>query len=726
MNLLSFKRIISGTIAASLLLQTGMAFADTAKAVKTGSITYQEIGDQYINSFGAVELDEPKATPADKKKIDLTLPSYTEAQLRKMNFELMARNEKSTDADFMIHEALRITLKDLDVYYGNGKSAQENLMAELNDCNTIFGETVMAHMLAHPLSDVAQLEKRQAFIKELVENEELFAQLSAILDAAKNAESGFFSYWQPNDPASEKLFKDLYFAKPGFKNLNDNPYALETLIRLGNAETACKIGGLALAGVAINYGMLKAGSAAAEKYGLRDDKGDLIFKVDTSLKKALENTWYFTKSYFDPRGYVESYKSIEPNLAQMMKDHVAANGEPLPDLAVSILRKGAKGFIFTKGALALGIIALQAYITKNTLSGAAQTKNSINYLQARLIDVATIVDTCKKLQEVTKANAAMSAGLNYGHELSNLLDASSASDFAKLIELLQTNTFKNNASFFSLSGRVLAANQLMNAQKEHFALALQAIGEIDACLSIAKLYKKMKHERVGYCFVDFAKSETPALNAVDFWNPFVDYNVVVTNSIALGKGADASKIILTGSNTGGKSTILRGIMIGLLLGHTFGIAPAAQFSMSPFAFIGSYLRVNDDTSSGESKFKAEVLRAKMLCDTMDSLPKNQFGFVVIDELFTGTGSEKAANGAYKVAEKLATHQNSLYILATHFPVLTKLEEKYSGLIKNCKVEVYKDDAGNLVRPFKLEAGISSSNIANDILNEEIKDIDFGI
>jgi DNA mismatch repair ATPase MutS len=120
------------------------------------------------------------------------------------------------------------------------------------------------------------------------------------------------------------------------------------------------------------------------------------------------------------------------------------------------------------------------------------------------------------------------------------------------------------------------------------------------------------------------------------------------------------------------------------------------------------------------------MRAKMLCETMEALPKDQFGFVVIDELFTGTGSEKAAVAASKVAQKLATLDNNVYILATHFPQLTELAKNNQGIIKNYKVDVYKDQAGNLVRPFKLELGVSTSNIANDILNEEIRDIDFSI
>ena len=184
------------------------------------------------------------------------------------------------------------------------------------------------------------------------------------------------------------------------------------------------------------------------------------------------------------------------------------------------------------------------------------------------------------------------------------------------------------------------------------------------------------------------------------------------------------RIILTGSNTGGKSTILKAIMLNLLLTKTFGMGAANAICISDFAFIGSYLRINDDTAQGDSKFKAEVMRAKMLCDTLDSLGKDQFGFLVIDELFTGTGSEKGSLAASKVAEKLGKNTNNLFILATHFPTLTKLEETHPSIFKNYKVDVYKDEAGNLVRPFKLEAGISSNNVANDILQEQMTDINF--
>lgn len=702
-----------------------------AQQQKNAQITYQEVGDSYISSFGVVEAQQSAAvntdTDKDKKKLDLSLPVLSEYEKRERLFGIQSRNEKQQAANPLINEALRITLKDLDVYYGSGRDSKKTLMNEFA-CNTVFGDAELAYMLAHPSSDINALQKRQALIKELVENEELFNQLSEILDNAKKAESGFFSYWQPNDPVSEKLFKDLYFARAGFNKLNNNTYALEGLTRLGNLGTAAKIGGDFVLLVLLNYAMAKA----VHKFGPVDKEGNPVnelgerIEMGNTLKDAIIRSGKWVGSCLDPRAYIKEFKDIDLKIEQMSRSQEIKGGEPFsPELRAGI-KKGATGALIFKDVIFGVMVAYKVSIVKAAVENAAQTKNAINYLQTRLIAVANIVDACKQIKNVAQLNSALADGLMHFNDLETLFDTSKTTNFAKLVELLQTNTFKDNASFFSLSGRVLAANRLMIDEKEQFAPALAALGEIDACLSVAKLYKEMRNERVNYCFVDFVETAKPKLDIKDFWNPFVDQSVVVTNSLALGEGADAAKVILTGSNTGGKSTILKAIMMSLLLSHTFGVAPAEAMTVSPFAFIGSYLRVNDDTALGESKFKAEVMRAKMLCDTMNSLPKDQFGFIVIDELFTGTGSEKAANAAYKVAEKLAGLDNNLYILATHFPLLTELEKNNQGLIKNLKVDIFKDDAGNLVRPFKLEPGVSNSNVANDILNEQITDINFDI
>ncbi len=217
-----------------LILSLFVQINAETKVQKQGPITYQEIGDAYLSSFGIIEAEKEKPTNAQKKKLDLSVPVLSEHEKKQILFEIMARNSADThNSDNIGNEALRVVLKDLDIYFGAGQNTQETLINKLNYTTTVFGEVQLAHMLARPQVDIKLSEQRQTLIKEFVNNPALVQQVEQLLLQVKNAESGFFSYWRTNDPVAEQLFKDLYFSKPGLKKLNNNSYALETLTRLG-------------------------------------------------------------------------------------------------------------------------------------------------------------------------------------------------------------------------------------------------------------------------------------------------------------------------------------------------------------------------------------------------------------------------------------------------------------------------------------------------------------
>jgi DNA mismatch repair ATPase MutS len=89
----------------------------------------------------------------------------------------------------------------------------------------------------------------------------------------------------------------------------------------------------------------------------------------------------------------------------------------------------------------------------------------------------------------------------------------------------------------------------------------------------------------------------------------------------------------------------------------------------------------------------------------------------MDELFRGTRPEKADLETYECGKRLNGMNLVSFILATHFlnnPV--KLEAETNGTCKNYKVDAYAQPDGSIVRPYKLELGITTSNIASEILN----------
>lgn len=705
-----------------IVAQFQLVMAATSTNAKKGAISYKEVGDSYVSSFGLIAA--PVAQAHDEaKKADFNPIKLTKQEKRGLIFEIMGTHEVIGNENPAVDDAMRVTLADLDAYYGAGKSAQETLMNTINNTITGFGDAQLAFLFSIQVKELDKLKARQALVKAFAENPELAARVEQILAQVKQAESGFLSYWRTIDPVTQKLINDLYFSKSMLKRFNNSRVGLEFLTRSGNLGTVYQLTNDMVLFFGLNYVMAKIAAQASQQMSLKGPDGSPLV-VDSSLKGVAKSTYQSVKSFFNPYDYYAQVKNVKPQIEQTSSILELQGNPPMTAEMKSVMEKMGYGLIGAQGAIAIGMLTYKYFTAKKALEQAALTKNSINYLQTKLIDVATIVNACKAINKLGQQEPEVAQGVLSFAAFEQLLHGNDNADFKELVDLLQTNTFRGEASFFSLSGKVLAANQLMIQEKNQFVSALQALGELDACLSMAKLYNKMKAERVNYCFVNFVEKDKPYVKAVNFWNPFVNAQKVVTNSLELGQGADASKVILTGSNTGGKSTILKALMIDLLMAGTFGIAPAQELTMTQFTFIGSYLRVNDDTASGESKFKAEVLRAKMLTEALASLQTNEFAFIVMDELFTGTNSVNASEAAKKVATNLAGFTNSLYILATHFPALTELQAANPGVIKNYKVDIYKDDAGNLMRPFKLESGISTSNVAIDILNEEIQTISF--
>jgi len=340
-----------------------------------------------------------------------------------------------------------------------------------------------------------------------------------------------------------------------------------------------------------------------------------------------------------------------------------------------------------------------------------------NHLQKILISTASYVRNLKQLGDIISKHKELCDYIPAFKHLVNLTNnASHSSNFNKLLSMLETNTFKGEPSFFSITGRVLAAYALMNKVKQELVPALNAAGELDTYIALAKAYKSYETKNVRYCFVEFIDADSPIVEAHEFWNPFIPLTEVVPNTISLDQ--NNPNIILTGPNTGGKSTIIKGLVIDLLLAQTFGIAPAEKLTITPFETLNCYLNITDNIAAGVSLFKAEVLRAKQLINMISNLPHDKFSFTVMDEVFSGTAPQEGEIAAYLFAKKLSIFDNNISIIATHYPKMIKLETDTNGAYKNYQVEVIREDDGRIIRTFKLLPGSSTINIAIDILKEE--------
>ncbi len=666
--------------------------------------------------------DDVAQEVGESKEPDFTLPSIDELDRTLMTYDILQHSTTDYFTPKGItqeqQDSLDILYRDLEVYTGDGKHPEVNIANILGRTWSSAGSAVLRNMLRMPLAafDQTAFKARQALIQELAHNDAFFEQVDSICRQWSDNEERMLSNWLDTDAVSNEVFEKCYYQKAWLKRLNNNPYAMETLTRLGNLGTTWTMVG--------DIALMFAFFTCTKKYGNNVSwREAFVQNVHASLDviKNLNPVQYYRSCSEDLANFDRDFDDLWPQFRQAY-----SLGDSDKGAFRSTMRKAMKGGMCVTPVMVTLWGAHKAYQTKNAYHAAKQTKDAINFLQEKMIGMGNVVRSVQSLQALGGEHAVVADGLVSWAHVDDLLHHSQDDGFKKLVSLLDSNTFEGESSFFSLSGRVLAAHELMKAEKNKFAGAIEVVGELDACLSIAKLYRQYADRRVGYCFVELEKTAAPYMDIKGFWNPFVDHNVVVTNDIALGGESVEQNVVLTGSNTGGKSTVgLKGTLISLYLAHTFGIAPAESCNASIFTDFCSYLHILDSVASGESAFQAEINRAQSLIKAVNSLKEDEFAFIVIDELFKGTSPEKGAPGAYKVIKHLAGRKNVIFIIATHFKLLTELKDEVDS-VKNMKLEIYEDENGNLVKPYKLEEGISTQNIA-DILMEsglDIADFDF--
>jgi DNA mismatch repair protein MutS len=215
-------------------------------------------------------------------------------------------------------------------------------------------------------------------------------------------------------------------------------------------------------------------------------------------------------------------------------------------------------------------------------------------------------------------------------------------------------------------------------------------------------------------FVEF--TEESKVDMKRLRHPCLDSSKVITNDFVLGN----KNVIITGPNAGGKSTFIKAIMINALLCQTIGIATCSSCVMKPFSIIHSQINI-PDAKGYESSFEAEMHR----CLNHLNLLKNhsdKHTLVIMDEIFNSTNPIEGISAAYAIAKKIADQSSCKLVFTTHYGYLTKLAKGTNRFV-NYRMNVAKDDEGNMIFPYKINRGISRQYIALELLKNNGFDAD---
>lgn len=188
------------------------------------------------------------------------------------------------------------------------------------------------------------------------------------------------------------------------------------------------------------------------------------------------------------------------------------------------------------------------------------------------------------------------------------------------------------------------------------------------------------------------------LKITNGFHPLLDEKTVIKNDFETNRPNNIA--IITGANMAGKSTFLRTVGTNLVLAMNGAKVSAEKMSFYPMDLFTS-IRTVDNLSSGDSYFKNEINKLKILIERLEN---DQPQIIILDEILKGTNSEDKLIGSQKFLEKLIKSPTKLIgFIATHDLELTKMESENPDHIINYCFELKNVD-NNYYSDYKLRKG----------------------
>ncbi len=209
---------------------------------------------------------------------------------------------------------------------------------------------------------------------------------------------------------------------------------------------------------------------------------------------------------------------------------------------------------------------------------------------------------------------------------------------------------------------------------------ISAAVELETIYAFAKYYRAYRSQ---LNFPTILKQARPRFVIREGHHPYLLFDPQqesAANSISLldyGSPTGKGTYILTGPNTGGKTTYLR--MIGNLgiMAQAGLPVPVQSMELTPIQYIANFASVNDTVTQGHSTFFAQSKGVGDIGERLASVAPQPV-LVMMDEILTGTSKEEHNALERAVLEDLHQRPNVFTLLATHDRTLTTLEREVDG------------------------------------------------
>ncbi len=261
--------------------------------------------------------------------------------------------------------------------------------------------------------------------------------------------------------------------------------------------------------------------------------------------------------------------------------------------------------------------------------------------------------------------------------------------------------------------RALAGWRERFGRTAHMRAWLDALAEFEALASLASFADE--HPGFAYPTVD---AGPPHFEAEGLGHPLIVPARRVENDVDVGAAGHA--LLITGSNMSGKSTLLRSMGIGAVLGLAGGPVCARRLSMASCS-VRTSMRIKDSLEEGVSHFYAELARLKSVVDAVNAGEKV---FFLLDEVLHGTNSRERQIGAKAIVRHLLAH-GAVGAVSSHDLGLADLEAESHGNVVNVHFEESVED-GKMTFDYHLKPGVVTTANALRLMKVIGIDIDLPV
>lgn len=577
--------------------------------------------------------------------------------------------EKRNDLNFKgCSDVNEYVFNDVEFISDHYQNKEKGLFFKINKCKTNIGKLLLEKILTKPIHDINLLKERQDIIKKVIP---IKNQLIPIYEKINVLENDLMWFWNEKNMKHIELMNDLiYFNYDFIPFLNVNDI-------LNNNERALLITNIYKIIVAPLITILTP---------LLSVIIPLVVLIYVQKKSGIQIPIAETlKVYFKSLLSADTMKILIKN--------------PTQAFLASFVTKGIYVFMYFQNIY-------------YSIQSANNSHKIINIIHEKLNKMNEYLALSKQIVDICHKNDIK----NLSPFLENIRIVE---DIGIYNEYFNHEVFTKDPSLFSNKGKILHTFRMFSKTKQDLPNVFNYTGVIDSILSIENVLSSST-ENHPYCFTKFVKDTKPCIDSKNIWHPYLDKtscNNTVKNDIEM-----KNNILITGPNAAGKSTFIKSVILNIILSQTIGICSASKFELTPFKMIETYLHIPDSKGSS-SLFEAEMFRSKDYIEKIKSMDKNDFSFIVLDEIFSSTNYVEGFSGAYSIIKKISSFENTLSITTTHYTDLEVLEKDTNGKVVNYKFEVDYDKENNILFNYKIKRGISRQYIALDLLKKNNFDED---